>query len=78
MPVDRLTTLLLDCALVRRRAVNAWRPEKPEALLAAAKHYGVDVAEVRKTLADKPVDTATQDLLQAGDEQDEELEEEQS
>jgi ParB/RepB/Spo0J family partition protein len=78
LPADQLTTLLLDCALIDGVKVNAWRPEKATGLLAAAKHYGVDVDQVRKELADKPVDTATQDLLQAGDEQDEELEEEQS
>lgn len=78
MPVDRLTTLLLDCSLVEDVRASTYRASKPEALLAAAKHYGVDVAEIRKAVADKPADTQTQDLPLASDPIDEELEEEQS
>jgi hypothetical protein len=53
--------------------------KKPEALLAAAKHYGVDVESIRKDLDAKPADTATGDLLQVGtqDQQQEDVAEEE-
>ena len=66
---DKLTTLALDCAIVH--GVAARSHEKPTALMAAAKHFGVDIAAIRKEVAEKPVDTKTASLpLDA--EQDEE------
>jgi ParB/RepB/Spo0J family partition protein len=79
LPPDRLTTLLLDCALIENVKSSGYREHKPTALLAAAKHLDVDQASIKKELAKKPADTKTQDLLQepAGDEhQDEQQEEE--
>jgi ParB/RepB/Spo0J family partition protein len=78
MPVERLTTLLLDCALVVHVKANPYRADKPEALLAAAKHYGVDVAEIRKAVTSKPADTKTGDLLQGADSAAEQEDEEEA
>lgn len=74
MPPEKLTTLMLDCALVDGVQMRWDRlDDKPAGLYAAAKHYDVDVAEIRRDLAEKPADTNTQDLQlqEPGDEQDE-------
>lgn len=63
MTVEQLTTLMLDCALVAHVQATSYRNDKPEALLSAAKHYGVDVASIRKEVAGTAADTHTQDLL---------------
>jgi ParB/RepB/Spo0J family partition protein len=70
LPVDRLTTLLLDCALVDNVKADGYRADKPSALLAAAKHFGVDVDAIRKEVASTPIDTSTQDLLPPEEEPD--------
>jgi transcription termination factor NusA len=67
MGAEQLTALLLDCALVKGVVCHAYSPEKPEALLAAAKHYGVDVAEIRAEVAKLPVDVKSGDLLKSAD-----------
>lgn len=55
MPVEQLTQLILDCALVGDIPVRAWSLDhKPETLLSAARHYGIDVAAVRAELAEPP------------------------
>lgn len=64
MPPERLTTLLLDCALVDDVIVEVHHPRKPDGLLTAAKHYGVDVTKIRKEVEALPKDTKTPDLLQ--------------
>jgi ParB/RepB/Spo0J family partition protein len=79
MAVEQLTTLMLDCALVEGVQVRAHQLKlKPDALLAAAKHYEVDVATIRAEVSESAADTKTQDLLQsadqAGDEQQDEEE----
>jgi ParB/RepB/Spo0J family partition protein len=52
MGVDDLSLFLLDCALVQGLRVYAHSlHRKPERLLDAAKHYGVDVDQVRAELA---------------------------
>lgn len=67
MAPDKLTTLMLDCALVVGVQMRWDRlDDKPEALHAAAKHYGVDVEEISRDLADAPADDKTADLLQDG------------
>jgi ParB/RepB/Spo0J family partition protein len=76
MPVDKLTTLLLDCALVENVTANPWHlTVKPDTLLQAAKHWEVDVEEIRADLAAKAPDTATQDLLQQAETEEEQNEE---
>lgn len=73
MPAERLTTLLLDCALVENVHTESHTlNEKPASLLWAAEHYGIDVEEIRSDLADVPVDTKTPDLLTAGGDQSDE------
>lgn len=73
LPAERLATLLLDCALVEDVVAEGYNLKKqPEALTAAAKHYGVDIDAIRKELAGKPTDTQTGDLLQAEPEDAEE------
>lgn len=53
MPVEQLTQLILDCALVGDIPVRAYQVGgRPETLWQAAKHYGVDVAAVRAELAE--------------------------
>lgn len=48
MDVQQLTLLIMDCALVSDCVVSAYSlDEKPMALLQAAKHYGIDVDQVR-------------------------------
>lgn len=50
--VADLTQLLMDCALVDDAKVSDWQPDKqPERLMLAAKHYGIDVNQVRAELA---------------------------
>lgn len=73
MAPDRLATLLLDCALIENVESNGYDGEhyKPNALLAAAKHYGVDVAALRKEVAKQPTDKKTK-ALPLEEEQDEE------
>lgn len=52
MPVEQLTQLILDCALIGDVPVRAYTLDhRPETLWQAAKHYGVDVAAVRAELA---------------------------
>ncbi len=76
LPVDRLTTLLLDCALVDNVVAQSYGPrDKPEPLLAAAKHYGVDVAAIRKAVMATAADTKTEDLLKGAEQQAEEEDE---
>lgn len=65
MPAERLATLLLDCALVDDVIADGYSPRKPEPLLVAAKHYGVDVATIRREVEKLPEDTKTIDLLDA-------------
>ena len=49
LDMKQLALLALDCALVDDLLVNSYALErKPEALLAAAAHYGVDVDQVRR------------------------------
>lgn len=48
---DQLAQLIVDCALARNVVTHGGN-EKPEAMLLAAKHYGVDVEAVRKQHAD--------------------------
>ena len=44
MPVEQLTRLMMDCALVDDVRVNQYSlGDKPETLLAYAKHYGIDL-----------------------------------
>lgn len=52
MPVEQLTQLILDCALIGDVPVRSYSlDQRPETLLRAAKHYGVDVAQVRAEVA---------------------------
>ena len=54
-----LTTLLLDCALVKNvRKLSYGKPETPEQLLTAAAQYGVDVEDVRSAY---PAETAAKE-----------------
>jgi ParB/RepB/Spo0J family partition protein len=74
MPPEKLTTLLLDCALVHNVIASGYRDEKPDCLMALAKELGVDVAEIRKDVSGKAADTKTEDLLAGattGESQDE-------
>lgn len=49
MPADQLATLLLDCVLTEDLEQHSYYgSNKPDALLAAAKQYGVDVKAARK------------------------------
>jgi len=57
MPADQLATLMLDCALVVDVKQHAYRSDKPEALLAAAKQAGIDVAAIRKAAEAKAAPT---------------------
>ncbi|MBQ0934622.1 ParB/RepB/Spo0J family partition protein [Ideonella paludis] len=43
MPVQDLTKLLMDCALVKHVRANPWTNEQPTELLSAAKRYGVPI-----------------------------------
>ena len=50
MPGEQLGFFMLDCALIDNVYLDGWsaqRGDKPDALLAAAKHYGIDAAVVR-------------------------------
>lgn len=50
MTANELGLLLLDCVMVEGVAVDSWSlDEEPKALLAAAAHYGVDLAEPAST-----------------------------
>lgn len=53
MSVAELTLFVIDCALIANvRVLNHYQiAEKPDALLKAAKHYGIDVDQVRAELA---------------------------
>lgn len=76
MPPEKLTTLLLDCALTHHVVASGYRDEKPAALLAIAKELGVDVAQIRKDAGAKAADTKTQDLpLESEQTEEEEAEE---
>lgn len=48
MPVDQLTRLLIDCALVENLGSPAWefQHNQPERLYAAAAHYGLDAQAI--------------------------------
>lgn len=72
MPVEQLTLLMLDCALVDNVLVHGYGNDKPKALMAAAKRYGVDIAAIRKEVTATAADTKTQDLLQGADQAEEE------
>jgi hypothetical protein len=61
--VEQLTALMLDCALADHVVDDGYGNAKPGALLNAAKHYGVDVAAIRKEVTAMAPDTRTQDLL---------------
>jgi ParB/RepB/Spo0J family partition protein len=63
MTVEQLTALMLDCALAAGVIDDGYGHGKPESLLNAAKHYGVDVAAIRKEVTAMAPDTRTQDLL---------------
>jgi ParB/RepB/Spo0J family partition protein len=63
MTVEQLTALMLDCALADHVVDDGYGNAKPGALLNAAKHYGVDVAAIRKEVTAMAPDTRTQDLL---------------
>jgi ParB/RepB/Spo0J family partition protein len=63
MDAGQLTTLMLDCALVENVVGDRWNVPKAETLLKAAKHYGINVAEIRAETAKLPVDVRTEDLL---------------
>jgi ParB/RepB/Spo0J family partition protein len=63
MTVEQLTALMLDCALADHVVDDGYGNAKPGALLNAAKHYGVDVAAIRKEVTAMAPDTCTQDLL---------------
>lgn len=78
MAVEQLTTLMLDCALVAGVRVRAHQLKlKPDALLAAAKHYDVDVATIRAEVSEAAADTKTQDLLPPAADQADEGEDQQ-
>lgn len=69
MPVEKITTLLLDCALIANvQSTGNPHDDKPEALLAAAKHYGIEVKATRKAAEEVPADTKTKDLLSDAEE----------
>jgi ParB/RepB/Spo0J family partition protein len=63
MTVEQITALMLDCALADHVVDDGYGNAKPGALLNAAKHYGVDVAAIRKEVTAMAPDTRTQDLL---------------
>jgi hypothetical protein len=62
LPVEDLTTLMLDCALVQSVVVDAYDNDKPVDLLAAAAHYGVDVERITAAVKASP-DGKTEDYL---------------
>ncbi len=69
LPADRLTTLALDCALVAQVVQRPYHGNsKPDALLAAAKHFGVDVTAIRKDVSARADDIKTQDLFKTVEE----------
>lgn len=51
---DELGRLMLDCVLTEGIQQNEYRPQEPEALLKAARQYGVDVAAMRKAQGSAP------------------------
>lgn len=68
-----LGLFMLDCALINNVKTN-YIAYKPENLLTAAKHYGIDVAAVRKALAktkDKPAKPAATEATPADEKQNE-------
>lgn len=70
MPVEQLTRLMMDCALVDDVRINPYSlGEKPETLLAYAKHYGLDLAEPTPSTPDPaaqaPEDRPSEELAEA-------------
>lgn len=64
MSMADLATLMLDCALVEAVYEDSHDTSKASTTLkGAAKHYGVDMAEIRKAVAKLSPDVRTQDLL---------------
>ncbi len=66
MRAEQLTSLMLDCALAHGVEVTRWHiTDKPETLLRAAKHYGIDPKAIKAEVADvAPVaDTQSAELF---------------
>jgi ParB/RepB/Spo0J family partition protein len=66
MRAEQLTALMLDCALADGVEVNHWNiNNKPDTLLRAAKHYGIDPKAIKAeaTEASPVADTQSADLF---------------